>query len=134
MDEISKKLSEMTGKDKTELLKKLRKEAKEKQTEAEIRALLESNSAPEPEPQDDLSEARERCKFAQPTIDIEAFKREANRKFKPKPIAEIRVAETQDEANARAEQWGLQRTIKGYFMFGLAVGLPAGFILGFLIP
>ena len=124
MDDISKKLSEMTGKEKTEVLKKLKKEARERETEAEIRQLLEQTAIPTPEP----------LPIPQPTINIEELTREAKSKFKPKPIAEIRVAETQDEANARAERWEMQRTIKGYFMFGLAIGFPVGFVLGFLIP
>ena len=142
MDEISKKLSEMTGKEKTEVLKKLKTEAKEKQTEAEIRSLLEytatATATPEPEPTPEEKQVDKALGIMygtpQPTINIQALTREASRKFKPKPIAEIRVAETQDEANARAERWELQRTIKGYFMFGLAIGLPIGFVLGFLIP
>jgi hypothetical protein len=134
MDEISKKLSEMTGKDKKELLKKLREEAKEKQTEAEIRTLLEQVTVPESESPLPIPYMEQ----PEPQIDrrkmMADFNRDANRKFKPKPIAEIRVAETQDEANARMEHWELQRTIKGYFMFGLAIGLPVGFIVGWLIP
>lgn len=117
MDEISKKLSEMTGKDKTELLKNLKKEAKMKQTEEEIKQLLGQTTTAvlEVEPQ--------------PTID----KREAY-KFNLKPIAEIRAAKSQEEINAEIERKEVERTVKGYFLFGVAVAFPIGFILGYLIP